>query len=95
MPPTMTEGRRIAAPTSHVGDTGLSILCPEDWRRSHSAHRLHLWNDEPFQGLERLTWSEPYFFHRSAAESSASRASTQRPPSGVSSFFQNGARVFR
>ena len=33
--------------------------------------------------------------HFSAAASSASRASTQRPPSGVSSFFQKGARVFR
>ncbi len=32
---------------------------------------------------------------RSAAASSAVRASTQRPPSGVFSFFQNGARVFR
>ena len=33
--------------------------------------------------------------HFSAAASYASRASTQRPPSGVSSFFQKGARVLR
>lgn len=32
---------------------------------------------------------------RAAASSSASRASTQRSPCGVDSFFQNGARVFR
>lgn len=32
---------------------------------------------------------------RSAAASSLARASTQRPPSGVCSFFQNGARVLR
>ena len=32
---------------------------------------------------------------RAAALSSLSRASTQRAPSGVSSHFQNGARVFR
>jgi phasin family protein len=34
-------------------------------------------------------------FQRSAAASSLSRASTQRLPSGVSSRFQKGARVFR
>ncbi len=34
-------------------------------------------------------------FHRSAALSSVTRASTQRPPCGVISFFQNGAWVFR
>ena len=33
--------------------------------------------------------------HRAAAASSASRASTQRAPCGVRSFFQNGAWVFR
>ena len=32
---------------------------------------------------------------RAAATSSLARASTQRSPSGVSSFFQNGAWVFR
>lgn len=36
-----------------------------------------------------------YFFHRSAALSSVTRVSTQRPPCGVISFFQNGAWVFR
>ncbi len=36
-----------------------------------------------------------YFCHRSAALSSVIRASTQRPPCGVISFFQNGAWVFR
>jgi len=33
--------------------------------------------------------------HRARAVSSVTRASTQRAPSGVSSFFQNGASVFR
>ena len=33
--------------------------------------------------------------HRAAAVSSVNRASTQRTPSGVSSLFQNGARVLR
>ena len=33
--------------------------------------------------------------HLAAASSSLARASTQRAPSGVSSFFQNGARVLR
>jgi predicted nucleic acid-binding protein len=34
-------------------------------------------------------------YHLPAAASSLSRASTQRSPSGVVSFFQNGARVLR
>jgi NosR/NirI family nitrous oxide reductase transcriptional regulator len=38
---------------------------------------------------------KPAQFQRCAALSSASRASTQRLPSGVSSRFQKGARVFR
>lgn len=37
----------------------------------------------------------PYYFQRSAALWSLQRPSTQRGPSLVSSFFQNGARVFR
>lgn len=37
----------------------------------------------------------PYYFQRSAALWSLQRPSTQRGPSRVSSFFQNGARVFR
>ncbi len=35
------------------------------------------------------------FSHRLFAASSDSRASTQRSPSGVASFFQNGASVLR
>jgi len=35
------------------------------------------------------------FCHRAAASSSLVRASTQRAPAAVSSFFQNGARVLR
>ena len=34
-------------------------------------------------------------YQRAAASSSLARASTQRSPSGVCSFFQNGARVLR
>jgi hypothetical protein len=37
----------------------------------------------------------PYPFQRSADASSLERASTQRVPCGVSSFFQKGARVLR
>jgi DNA-binding MarR family transcriptional regulator len=43
----------------------------------------------------RAAFVPPAMPQRASAASSATRASTQRSPSGVLSFFQNGACVFR
>ena len=54
-----------------------------------AGHQPHLWGSG-------VALNAFYFFsQRAIAASSVMRASTHRPPSGVSSFFQNGAAVFR
>ncbi len=71
-----------------------------DWtRRTRSESHSRT---EPASGSSRRSARMPRrreastcIYQRAAASSSLARASTQRSPSGVSSFFQNGAWVFR
>jgi len=64
-------------------------LAPFRYSRCCPPVRRH--RDAP--GNPNATFQERH--QRSAAMSSAARASTQRAPAPLCSFFQNGARVFR
>ena len=84
-------------------------VCQEDFRVADDASRagslpqgnsFQLWCATQELRERHAAWRtreqrRNYRFQRSAAAWSLSRPSTQRGPSLVFSFFQNGARVFR
>lgn len=79
--------------TSRARPPGGDTLLPGNRHPNAEKH------SDPPLGAPRSTAAQPTLRatipQRASAASSLTRASTQRAPSGVCSFFQNGAWVFR
>ena len=101
--PGRRASRRAASPApartravTHVLDRRAARCAGPARDRSASRRYARAADRSPIDRDERRGGHEARLaYQRAAASSSLARASTQRSPSGIRSFFQNGARVFR